>query len=647
MPISFLYPLFLWSLFFLSIPIIIHLFQKKKVVKLQFSTTLFFKSSALKKSKIRRINKILQLIIRLLILLVIILLFSTPIKNDNPFNRLSSKKSKQFCWVDKSLSMDAFINNQTIISLAKEIVNDFDTTLPGELIIFYNNKFLNFNNDFKFKTNVSYNSFKNFYTNFKNLNKDDNNSLLILSDLQTGSDNIFDILKNDEPYLTTIIDLSPNNLNNISVDSLLINNEKNRSINVKLSKTGETKIRSLELISDKMRRGVAQLETNKKSEYFSNFKMSDDIKSGSIRTDNDDDFLHDNQIFFSETPENIKQILIINDNPDFSHLFEAINAIIDSSSFKIIKKTVASLTAEDVEVAEIIVINSLKNVSNIIYSLIQPGFFTDKNILFCPSHSEESSIFNSEILKYLGYSHPKVIFDTTPQFPAKSFSSNYFWNEFKQTDLNQIAFGSLISDIPGIPILKTNKRNSLISKFKDNNNSTWIISSVELEATSNTNLTMSGFYIPLIDKILNQLKISENNSINGYTAGLNFISPIPDPKNIFKVTGDQFNQIFSSPILRIDKPGIYQINNTQGNAITVPVNFDSKELNLSYIEASKSDISKNIKVIKPHKITKFFNEIKHGNFENYLILILLILLLFELYLTISISLYNRNLTQQS
>lgn len=647
MSISFLYPIFLWSLFALAIPIIIHLFQKKKIVKLHFSTTIFFKSTALKKSKIRRINKILQLIVRLLILLIIILLFSTPIKNDNPFNNLSSKKSKLYCWIDKSLSMDVITNNQSIINKAKEIATEFDTTLPGELLIYDNNQFKKLDDNFKFKTEVKHISFKDFYFNFIRLNKNENNSLLIISDMQKNNVNIFDLLKNEEPFLTTIVDLSPRNLNNISIDSVHINSDNEKSIFVNLSKAGKPKITSLELISNKMRRGVAPLKQKENFKFYSTFKISDDINSGSIKTNNHDNFLHDNQIFFSEAPKSTKKILIINENIEFSHLYEAINSIVDSSLYKVTKKTVITLNAEDIDESDIIVINSIKSASSIIYSLLKPGFFTEKNILFSPSHLDESSVLNSEILKYLGYQHPKITIDTTLQFPSKTLSSQYLWKGFNQSELNQIKLNSTIKDLPGNSILKTNNKQKLISKVTDKNNSTWIISSVELELSSKNNLTMSGFYIPLIDKILNQLKITGNNSAKGYIAGTNFISPLQDPKNTLKVTGDQFNQIFSSPILRVDKPGIYQVHNSIGNTVSFPVNFNSDELNLSYIDTDEIEFKKNIKIIKPHKITNFLKEIKLGNFEKYLVIILLILILMELYLTISLSLYNRNLSQQS
>ena len=76
---TFINPYFLFGLFAVAIPILLHLFNLQKVRKMEFSTLMFLKE--IQKSKLRkiRIKQILLLLLRILIIVFLVLAFSNPV----------------------------------------------------------------------------------------------------------------------------------------------------------------------------------------------------------------------------------------------------------------------------------------------------------------------------------------------------------------------------------------------------------------------------------------------------------------------------------------------------------------------------------------------------------------------------------------
>tara|TARA_Y100001968_G_C19175192_1_gene627664 strand:+ start:152 stop:811 length:660 start_codon:yes stop_codon:yes gene_type:complete len=106
-----------YYLFFLAIPVIIHLFNFRKQKKIYFSSTFFLREIATKNKNKFEIKRWLILISRMIAITCIILAFALPyIKNKN-----DSKDSKIGLYIDNSFSMQrSDSNNKDLISYAKE-----------------------------------------------------------------------------------------------------------------------------------------------------------------------------------------------------------------------------------------------------------------------------------------------------------------------------------------------------------------------------------------------------------------------------------------------------------------------------------------------------------------------------------------------
>src|SRR5687767_7837620 len=150
---SFAYPGFLWALFTLAIPIIIHLFNFRRVQKIFFSNTRLLRQVKEETTKRRRIKHWLILLARLLFLLFLVLAFAQPYFPAS--HQLSSGKNVVL-YVDNSYSMSAPMADKSRAldaanGYVSEIVNTFPPDTRYKLLT---NDFAPFSNNYKTKTEI-------------------------------------------------------------------------------------------------------------------------------------------------------------------------------------------------------------------------------------------------------------------------------------------------------------------------------------------------------------------------------------------------------------------------------------------------------------------------------------------------------------
>ena len=119
---SFLSNIFLWLLPLISIPLIIHILNRRKIILVDFSTIRFLNS--LKSDSIKKINILqwLLLMLRTLIVLFIILMMSRPIlKGYYPRMQIDPSSSLSVILIDDSFSMNGELDNVNRIELMSNI----------------------------------------------------------------------------------------------------------------------------------------------------------------------------------------------------------------------------------------------------------------------------------------------------------------------------------------------------------------------------------------------------------------------------------------------------------------------------------------------------------------------------------------------
>ena len=234
-------PHFLYFLFSILVPIIVHLFNLRKHKIVYFSNVSFLNKVNSNKRKKNKIKQLIILFSRILIISSVVLAFSKPYLpiSDN------FESSEIIIYIDNSFSMNNISQQGRLLDVAKE---------SGIKIIdnYKNKKFRIITNNFSSSENFIKNSqeSKEYILNITNsqkirtyediLKKIENISsnsykLFIISDFQKNNYNLSDLLNTDSLSRKILIPITQLTNNNIKIDSCyiknpIINNSNSNSI---------------------------------------------------------------------------------------------------------------------------------------------------------------------------------------------------------------------------------------------------------------------------------------------------------------------------------------------------------------------------------------------------------------------------------
>lgn len=228
----FAYPLFLWALAAISIPIAIHLFNFRRYKKVYFTNVRFLKELQQESKSRSRLKEILVLLARCLAIACLVFAFSQPfIPNDKQIKQVSSNAISLY--LDNSFSMQNVNKQGPLLELAKtrakEIVNAYSNVDRFQVITNdFEGKHQRFNSkedvlalieEIKVSPGVRYLSdvLKRQYE-FLGSSNSEGKKVYILSDAQKTT---FDLqeAEEDSTVRTTLIPLTANQVNNVYVDS--------------------------------------------------------------------------------------------------------------------------------------------------------------------------------------------------------------------------------------------------------------------------------------------------------------------------------------------------------------------------------------------------------------------------------------------
>ncbi len=150
---NFLSPSFLWALFALSIPLIIHLFNFRKTKRVYFSNNRFLKQVKEETASKKRLKHLLVLASRLLFLFFLVITFAQPFI---PAKNQLGAAQEIVLYLDNSLSMTANTrDNMRGLDAASQFARDIANIFPPDTRYkLLTNDFAPFSNVYKTKTEV-------------------------------------------------------------------------------------------------------------------------------------------------------------------------------------------------------------------------------------------------------------------------------------------------------------------------------------------------------------------------------------------------------------------------------------------------------------------------------------------------------------
>jgi hypothetical protein len=627
---QFKHPEILYALLFLIIPVIVHLFQLQRFVKVPFTNVAFLKNIERQTRNSARLKKWLVLLARLLALSCIILAFSQPY-----FSESSPEQNVNFTiYMDNSYSMQAKGEQGELLkSAAQKIIENNKSQ---------NSTFTLITNDANFK-NLDANALKNELINLdyspnklelntvllkakSNYSKETNtsNKIILISDFQNiNIKNKIDFTVINSPI--SLLQLTPNDAQNIFLDSVSFERKSATEITLNvLVKSTQILTSSIpvSLFEEEILMGktTAKFANSNRSAIQFTLPNSKNF-SGKISLA-DDGMEFDNDFFFSISAHEKINVLSIGNPSEF------LQKIYTAHEFNFTSSPLSTLNYNKIQNQHLIVLDELADIpAELLRNLIE---FSENggSLAVIPSTNSDidsynrllnafqagiisAKIENEHQITSINYEHPLIedVFEkkvTNFEYPKTSV---HYKNNFTNSS----------------SILKFDNNSPFISSIKIKNGSFYWIASPLNKETSN--FTQSPLVVPIFYNFaINSLKtgklyytIAPENEIEiAASIGKDEVLKISNEMNAFiplqKVSQNKVELTLSDVMLQ---SGFYKISKNDDVLKTIALNYNREESAVHYANL-KSLVSsaKNVTVFS--SIDDLFNEIGNQQKINWL-----------------------------
>lgn len=381
---NFVYPLFLWALVALAIPIAIHLFNFRKVKRVYFTNVVLLKDVKTETNSFRRIKQFLILLSRLGMVAALVLAFAQPFipsKNQKDIQNLSGLVG---IYLDNSYSMQSELGNDKYFDLASVYISDLVKVFPKDARFqLITNNFEN-KEQFPIPANeitdrLTETKFSNAYRSLNALYKrqsslldrysnNKKNQVFWFSDFQKSTAGDLNKVKLDTTNQYYIVPIKSEKTSNIMIDSVWLENpfikelESNR-VNVRLRSFSKDNypdlVLKLFLDGKQVSTTSAELPANATATTSFNFTVSGKgWKAGKI-TFEDFPVTFDNEYFFTLNASTSINILHLHEKNPTKYIQ---NLYSNEKVFKLNSQNVNTLDYNRIKTADLIVLNELKNI---------------------------------------------------------------------------------------------------------------------------------------------------------------------------------------------------------------------------------------------------------------------------------------------
>ncbi|MCF6167858.1 BatA domain-containing protein [Lutibacter sp.] len=626
----FKHPEILYALLLLIIPIIVHLFQLQRFVKVPFTNVQFLKNIEQQTRKSTRLKKWVILITRLLVLTSLIIAFAQPY-----FSNLSSQlKFNTTVYLDNSFSMQAKGNEGELLrSISQKIIKENINT---------NNTISLITNDAIFKNltikslkskliSLKYSSNKldlsTVLLKIKTLNKyriKNSNKVLLLSDFQSINYNKKSTFTNVNSPVS-LLKLNPIKNINIFIDSIYItkNNLKEITIKVEIKSTSNnTSAVPISLYNNAKLIGKTTAKFRNSTVSAVEFTIPNSVNFNGKISLVDTSLEFDNDFYFTiSKPEKISVLSIGNSS-------EFLSKIYTKTEFNFTHVQLHKLNYNNIQKQQLIILNEIDVIPSELIQDLHNFSINGGTLVIIPSKNSNLNSYN-RIFKVLdlglitkkneneykittiNYEHPliKDVFERKVanfQYPK---TITYYKTNLKNSSsvlklANNDSFISSKKNKKGVIYWVSSPLNSGISNFLQ---SPLIVPVFYNFAKKNLKINQLYYTIAPENNIDIKTTVGKDDILKISTKTQEFIplQTISQNKVTLKIQGAHLQS------------GFYQIKSNNTLLKTVAFNYNREESDLTYLNLKKLTINnKNITIIK--SIDDFFNEINNQKQINWL-----------------------------
>ncbi len=658
--LSFFNPYYLWALFFLLIPIIIHLIRRRRIVKLDFSSLRFLKDTAVKANRIRRLKNILQLLNRLLMVILLILIFAQPFNKMDPFRIISGSNTVLYSWIDPTISMGYKREGISLWQEAYAMASVFDTVLHSsakycrydgrvdDFIDIHHTEMSEEKQERFAPLRYGPTDIENMIQVFQNYRKNDLRTpvLVLFSDFQKKDKEVYEefFTASEISYPVICVSLADEHPWNYSVTNTRISVETIPTLKCSVKARGKG-LRSGEVIAliQSMRAGQKTVQLKRNDSIAVSLAVSHhNVESrGEVQLVANDPFAYDNTSHFVERKFEKQRILVISEGDDSFPIVSAFRSLSSSRWHIPSVKSPADVSFDDLDSSDIIVLSSIREPTSVLATLWGRSALSRKLIIFAPYIGDKPGGLNSIILQHLKAAKDLRKIQTPKAFfPVLPDTVSSLWQGFPRFTDRDVAVYECVTPIPGSVLVRLNKGMSLVSHCSDSSGYSWIVFSTPIGISEANNLCETGFFIPLLDRVVRYGSELVKKKPTVWVAGKRVHNPYSGTRSSAQVFNSDNKQIAlwdRQPQVVLEMPGLFKVQPRGEPVYWIAAVVDSSEGDCRYQKPKVA--AKNIKNVKFLNRSSFIHFIQDLNYPMYDFL----WLLFALSMIVEVLLWKKRM----
>jgi hypothetical protein len=435
---SFNYPMFLWALTSLAIPIIVHLFNFRKTTRIYFSNIRFLKQVKQETTQKRKLKKYLVLASRLLFLFFLVMAFAQPFL---PAREQINDQKNIAIYLDNSFSMSAPMVGKIRaldagIGFVREIVELFPRETRFKLLT---NDFAPFSNSYKSGAEIlDQLSQIRLSPVSRTLNEitrrigESGSTVFWVSDFQRST--LGDEIVIDSTWQLRLVPVTYDNLSNVYVDSVFLDNpfviggEKN-SVRVSLINDGPRVIEGLvsRLTINGVQAATSSITIQPNSSVETSFDLSGSLQGYNEAVFSFSDFplSFDNEFYFTLNYSGKLRIIEIKPDPmaTFIEKVYGNRQLFDFKSF-----SVRNVDYSLLDGADLVILNGLNRIEPSLNSTLQS--LLDKGSLLVISGAQPDLDSYKTLLKLPGLNKSDT--GEMEELDRPDFRNPFFENVFEE-----------------------------------------------------------------------------------------------------------------------------------------------------------------------------------------------------------------------
>ncbi len=490
-------PEVLYFLALLIIPILVHLFQLQKFVKVPFTNVAFLQKLVQENRKSSRIKKWLILCTRMLLFSAILFAFSQPYFS----NKNTTKNQHTFIYLDNSLSTNTEGEKGNLLQIAaQEIIKNTSKkdvySLQTNTDFYKDISYSELKYELlKVKNTSKKLKFNSIFLKINNLIENKTNGLsenILISDYQTNYSNEF---TNVTPTFSAI-KLMASTKTNISIDSVFISNKNtnNFTINVVVKNQGEAKKNiPIAILNDTKLISKQSYSIKKDTLATVPFIIQNQANFlGKIQITYSDTFSFDNTFYFSLNSSKKVNVLSIGNAANF------LSKIYTEDEFNFTQSSLQNVNYNSIQKQQLIILNELEQIPETLSKSILNFSNKGGSVVIIPNENSEIISYNSFLKNFADSKIESKILDTlkitTINYEHPLFK-NVFQNKVSNFQYPNTQSHYSISSKNSSKIVSFENNLPFISQIKASKNAIYLFSSAINK--NNSNFLNSPLIVPI------------------------------------------------------------------------------------------------------------------------------------------------------